>query len=177
MTYDSADHCQRAVGYLELGMADDAWDELSVLPPECDEVTPVKQLRVEVLGRLGRWREAADLCLPMLEREPAEIFWWIQGAYAQRRADSIEAAELILRRALAHHPPDLILLYNLACYACVQGRMEEATDFLNQAILGNPESIIPMALKDEDLVPLRAWVRHRESELRNCELPALPPKP
>jgi len=177
VTYDSADHCQRALGYLELGMAEDAWDELAALPTEFGELKPVKQLRVEILGRLKRWGEAAELCLPMLESEPSELFWWIQGAYTVRRSESIEAAELILRRALAHHPPDNLLLYNLACYACVQGRMEEARDFLNQAILGNPETVVPMSLKDEDLVALRPWILKREAELRSAALPILPPLP
>lgn len=177
MTPDTAATCQRALGFLELGMTEDAWNEMSELPAAHDEHSPVRQLRVEILGRMGRWGDAAALCLPMLEKEPGEIFWWIQGAYAQRRAHSIEAADAILRGALAHHPPEGIVLYNLACYACVQGRMEEAKDFLNRTIHTDPEHIIAMALKDEDLIPLRPWVIQREAELRASSFEYLPPKP
>lgn len=140
-------------------MPQDAWEELAGLPAESGGFSPVKRLRVEILGRLERWQEAVDLCLPMTEQEPGDSFWWVQGAYAQRRARSIADAEKVLRDALLHLPPDGLVLYNLSCYACVQGRLDEARDWFERSIVGEPKTVIAMALLDPDLEALHPWIR------------------
>lgn len=177
VTHDAASTCQRALGFLELGMPQDAWEELGELPAEIAETSPVIQMKVEVLNRLKRWQDAAELCRPMIEREPGELFWWIQRAFSLRRSESIESAEAVLRSALVHHPPEGVLIYNLACYACVQGRLDEARDFLGRSISGDPDTIIRMALQDPDLAALRPWVEDLREDHRRNRIPPLPPKP
>ena len=86
-------------------------------------------------------------------------------------------AEEVLRRALVHHPPEGVLIYNLACYACVQGRMDEARDFLGRSISGDPDTIIRMALRDPDLAALWPWVEELREDHRRNRIPPLPPKP
>ena len=49
--------------------------------------------------------------------------WWINLAYSVRRIESIEKAEAILLRAREIHPESAIIAFNLACYACVGGRI------------------------------------------------------
>ena len=63
--------------------------------------------------------------------------WWISLAYALRRTESIEKAEAILLRAQAIHPKVAMIAFNLACYASVTGRMEEAKERL-----GKPSNLI-----------------------------------
>lgn len=158
MPFTVANTCQRALGYLELGMAEDAWEELRELPREADDLKEVRQLRVETLVRLQRWEDGAALCIPMLDKEPGEVFWWIQGAYCERRARTIEGAERILRSALMFHPADSIILYNLACYACVQNHLEESKKLLEHALALSGDDILVMALKDDDLGALHSWI-------------------
>jgi Flp pilus assembly protein TadD len=58
----------------------------------------------------------------------------ISLAYALRRTESVEKAEAILLRAQAIHPQVAMIAFNLACYASVAGRMEEAKERLRHAI-------------------------------------------
>jgi len=154
--------CQRAAGYLDLGMPEEALIELDGAPLGSPALL---HLRVEVLFRMKRWDEAALLCLPMLEKEPAEPAWWIQAAYAVRRAESMEAAEPILQAALKRHPSECLISYNLACYACVQGRHEEARDLLARAASADPAQVIKMAQNDPDLLGILPWILDRAAKI------------
>jgi hypothetical protein len=50
---------------------------------------------------------------------------------------------------------DPIMRYNLACYECQLGRLEQAKNWLEKAFtLGDPKKIKLMALQDPDLEPL-----------------------
>ncbi len=147
--------CRRALGFLELGMPEDAIAELDELSVSSSLAL---HLRVDALFRLKNWEEASAICLPMTEQEPSDPGWWIQAGFAQRRARSIESAETILRKALRHHPRHGLILYNLACYACVQDRPEEARALILQAIEVDPAPVLAMAKKDPDLLAIRPWL-------------------
>ena len=164
MTDDIDSACRRAMGFLELGMPDDAIAELDELSVSSSLAL---HLRVDALFRLKNWQEAADICLPMVEQEPSDPGWWIQAGYSQRRARSIGEAELILRKALRHHPRHGLILYNLACYACVQGRPEEARELMEKAIAIDPEQALAMAGKDPDLATIRPWILEQQSARRS----------
>jgi predicted Zn-dependent protease len=150
--------CLRASGYLELGMPDEALAELDAAPQAS---SAVMHLRVEALFVLGRWSEAAVICLPMLQREPGQPAWWIQAAYALRRSRTLAEAEVVLQAGLQQHPHDLLINYNLACYACVQGRHAEARELLEQALRASRAEVLRMAVKDPDLLALRPWLREQ----------------
>lgn len=151
------------MGFLELGMPDDALAELDELSVGSSLVL---HLRVDALFRLKNWQEAAAICLPMVEQEPSDPGWWIQAAYSQRRARSIGEAEVILRKALRHHPRHGLILYNLACYACVQGRPDEARGLMKQAIAIDPEQALAMANTDPDLAAIRPWIFEQQAARR-----------
>ena len=139
-------------------MPEDALAELEEMPGGAAGLSPALHLKVDALFRLQQWAAAAEICLPMLEKEPSDPAWWIQAAYAKRRASSIEEAELILRSGLQGHPRHALMLYNLACYACVQGRSEEACHFLSRSFAEDAESMLVMATGDPDLAPIRPWI-------------------
>lgn len=150
--------CLRATGLLELGLPEEALEELNELTAEHRESSIAIHLRVDALFRLKKWAEAAALCVPKLEAEPGDPGWWIQAAFATRRAECVERAEPILRRALEHHPRHGLILYNLACYACVQDRTEEARQLLEAAAGEDTDLYLKMAEADPDLAAVRSWV-------------------
>jgi hypothetical protein len=52
-------------------------------------------------------------------------------------------------------PKEYIIRYNLACYACQLGNLEEARHWLKKAIeMADPKEVKLMALNDPDLKPL-----------------------
>ena len=67
---------------------------------------------------------------------------------------------MILRSAAAVFPRNKLIPFNLACYACQMGRLEEAQEWLDRAFeAGGRKTMKAMALEDEDLRPL--WDRIR----------------
>ena len=94
---------------------------------------------------------------PLLITPPETAGWWISLAYALRRTESVEKAEAILLQAQAIHPKVAMIAFNLACYARLTGRMEEAKERLRHAIELDKD-IRGLALDDEDLKPLWDWI-------------------
>ena len=74
-------------------------------------------------------------------------------AYATRRADSIQGAKRILLNAESRFPKEAIIKYNLACYCCQLGEIENAKDYLKEAFEID-STWRSQALDDEDLRPL-----------------------
>ena len=53
-------------------------------------------------------------------------------------------------------PEDPIMRYNLACYECQLGRLEQAKNWLQKAFeVGDSKELKLMALTDPDLEPFR----------------------
>jgi len=100
---------------------------------------------------------ASAVASHLVKVEPEEAGWWISLAYATRRCESIEKAETILLRASELHSDNALIEFNLACYASVTGRLEDAKTRLRHAIELDKE-IRRVALDDEDLRPLWDWI-------------------
>jgi Flp pilus assembly protein TadD len=77
--------------------------------------------------------------------------------YAKRRCEGIESAEAILLRARQLHHDNAMIEFNLACYASVTGRLEEAKARLRRAIELDTQ-FQRLAIDDEDLLPLWDWI-------------------
>jgi tetratricopeptide (TPR) repeat protein len=150
---DDLRHLTAAQGYVELGMHCDAEAELEEIEPEVRHVPEVLQVRVDIYHALKKW----DLLQPVAKKlalfDPQNSQWWISWAYATRRVDSIEAARLILVNALEAISNEAMIHFNLACYECLLGNVEEARSRLTKAITLDSELRL-MALQEKDLEPL-----------------------
>ena len=129
-----------------------------------EEIEPEEKTRNEVLGArvnlymaAKKWDMAAAVASHLVKVDPETAGWWISLAYALRRTESVENAEAILLRAQAIHPEVAMIAFNLACYASVGGRIEEAKERLQHAIKLDKD-IRGLALDDEDLRPLWDWI-------------------
>ena len=150
-------HVLASSGYLELGMLDDAALALEEIEPEDKTRTEVLGARVALYITAKKWDMAAAVASHLVKVEPENEAWWINLAYSVRRSEGIEQAEAILLRAQAIHPKVAMIAFNLACYASVTGRMEEAKERLRNAIELDKD-IRGLALDDEDLKPLWDWI-------------------
>ena len=143
-----------AVGYLNLGMPQEAWNELEDIDAKDRARPEVLKVRVEVCRALKQWEMMAEVSNHLRKIEPDEVGHALDQAHAARRFKSeVEAAE-ILSTALSRYYDDALVRYNLACYWCVMGRVEEARDMLETACKKD-ESLRELAETDEDLVGLR----------------------
>lgn len=139
-----------AVGYFQLGMIDDALEQLESLPPEQHDNEQVVELRIEIYRHLGKWESARIDAEAMAKRNPKNAGWWISWAYALRREKSVEEARKVLWEALRLHPDELMISYNLACYASVLGELDEARRLLKR-VFSEDADFRAMAVEDPDL--------------------------
>jgi Flp pilus assembly protein TadD len=146
-----------ASGYLQLGMTAEAAKELARVPDEfrSEPAVLVARLQVEIVA--GHWTKAAELGARLTTLAPDQAQSWISWAFAVRRSKGIEPAREILQKALRLHRQEPTIIYNLACYACQLGKVDEARELLEETFAMGPE-MRAMALEDEDLEPLREWI-------------------
>lgn len=150
-----------ARGYSGLGMYDAALGELEGLPIDDKEGNG---LRVEILHAAKDWRKLRLAAAILVEHEPDEVGWWVSLAFATRRCVSIEEARKVLLRAETTHGEEAIVQFNLGCYACQLGALDEARDRVKRAIVANRE-FVEIARRDSDLAPLR----EHDPEFPKCE--------
>lgn len=142
-------------GYLGLGMVKEAAAEFEHLSATERDTTPALALRVAILQEQQDWTGLRDACIELVRRTPEDPGAWITWAYAVRRAETIDAAEEILRIAETKHPGEATIKFNLGCYACLLGDLAEARRRVDQAIALD-KNFRQLAATDPDLAPLRA---------------------
>jgi tetratricopeptide (TPR) repeat protein len=158
-------HLRAAIGWLELGDASEAGEEIARITPANLEHPLVLKARWQICAAGQRWNAALPVAERMVEIAPDEAENWIQRAYTLRRAQGagLQRAWDALMPALKRFPREPIIPFNLACYAAQFGRSDEALEWLQQAMdLAEDRGLIRnMALSDKDLESVwekvRAW--------------------
>ena len=153
MSFESLRQIHAANGYCELGMWQDAWDELESLPPEDRGTLPVAVMRVEILKSMKRWESAAILAESLVGKGAQVGGLYLSGAYAIRRARSLPEAKAFLLKGEDLLKDQAVWWYNLACYDCQLGDLDAAKARLGGAFEID-RSFRLKALEDEDLKPL-----------------------
>jgi len=143
-----------ANGYRILEMFEDAERELEKIPAEEQLDDDPLRLKVALFQDFGKWQDMREAAAQLKDRHPEETGWWIAEAYATRRCLSIEQAREVLMAGVERHPEEPCIQYNLGCYACVMGEIDEALTHVRKAIAIDP-SYSKMAMEDEDLEALR----------------------
>ena len=124
-------------GYLYLGMAGEAMQELDAVAPAEQEAPLVLLARIRVLLHMRRWSEAEELSGKAALLHPDEDEFTVQRAFAlhqQRKGGQavevlLEAPEWIRRTGILH--------YNLACYEARLGDLVTARQCIDAAIKMN----------------------------------------
>lgn len=79
---------------------------------------------------------------------------YLKRAYGRRAAGHVEEGVAILADGLERYPDDATILYDLACYESLAGRLDDALVHLRRS-LELDGSLRPLAGSDTDLDPLR----------------------
>jgi len=139
-----------ADGYLYLGLADEALEEIENTPDTELSQPEVQLARNRVLLHLGRWQEVENLAAEAIKSFPDREEFTVQRAFAlhkmkkgEEALDVIEAAPDWIRRTGIIH-------YNLACYEAQLGDKRKARQCINLAIQLN-EAMRKNAKADPDL--------------------------
>lgn len=150
-------HLEAASGWLGLGLPNDARAELSRISSANQSHPDVLEVRWELFARETNWSDALQTAGQLVATAPDRASGWLHQAYAMRRAPGggLRPAWEVLLPAAKLFPDEPTIFYNLACYACQMQRLDEARDWLQQAVaIGGKEQIKCMALADDDLQPL-----------------------
>jgi predicted Zn-dependent protease len=155
-------HLLAASGWLELGCASDALAELRSLSPGNLNHPDVLELQWLVQADLKDWSAALETAVRLVEIAPRRPAGWLHRAYALRRVPEggLQLAWDSLLPACEKFPKEPVIPYNLACYACQMGQLATSRKWLKRALRSDKnDAIRKMAMKDEDLEPLRGEIR------------------
>jgi len=152
-----------ASGWLDLGCAADALKELDGLSAKHLRHPDALELRWLIQAELKDWTAALETAVQLVETAPNRPAGWLHRAYALRRVPKggLQLAWDCLLPAQGEFPKEPVIPYNLSCYACQMGRLDESRKWLKLALQEDKNDVIrTMALKDEDLRKL--WDEIRE---------------
>jgi tetratricopeptide (TPR) repeat protein len=154
-----APQLRAAEGWLELGLAKEALLELENVPEPRRHHPVALALLWRAHSELGNWRECVIAADELVQREPENPSGWIHRSYALHELKRTQKAADLLEPALAKFPKEELIPYNLACYACQLGKVDEAKALLEIAFKrGDWKTIKKRALEDSDLAPLREYL-------------------
>jgi len=153
-------HLNAAQGWLELGDARSAIEEIGRLSIPQQLHPDVLAVRWEICAHEKKWAEAHTLAQMALDLEPDLPGPWIQRSYALHELKLTEDAYECLAPAAERFPEESTIAYNLACYCCQLGQDARAMEWFARARAnGDAERLTAMALNDPDLAPLRAAIQ------------------
>src|SRR5262249_39331662 len=128
-------------------------DQLENIDPFNRAAPEVLAVRIAVYQGLKKWELMREVSKRLADFQADHVQWTISYAFATRRAESINAAKQILLNAEARFPKAAIIKYNLACYCCQLGEIDNAKSYLQKAFEID-STWRSQALDDEDLKPL-----------------------
>ncbi|MDB6078344.1 MAG: hypothetical protein JWO82_2091 [Akkermansiaceae bacterium] len=143
-----------ALGWLELGLPEEALTELTTLSARERMRRHALELRLLAEMEAQRWNAAADTGRLLCMKEPKEARFFIHAAYCLHETGDTLAARDWLMKGPAALMNDPLFHYNLACYLAVLGERKRAKTHLDRAFELD-ESLKETAQADTDLEALR----------------------
>ncbi len=156
-------HFLRAAhGWLDLGNPAEAAAELARISPDRALHPDVLEARWRICAAERSWEQALAVARELVQVAPDDPTGWVDQSYALHELKRTAEARAVLLPQVRAFPRVSIIPYNLACYACQLGDLDEARRWLQRARnLRSKEEIQRLALRDPDLQPLwdeiRSW--------------------
>jgi tetratricopeptide (TPR) repeat protein len=151
-----------AEGWLMLDNPREAEAEFLRIQPNLREDPDLLELQWSIQASAKNWDQAVITAQAIREKDPERSFGWIHLAYSIRRQASGGLADAwkVLRPAFDRFPQEGLIAYNLACYATQLCQLDDARQWLQRAMdLWGKDKTKFMALKDDDLAPLRDEIK------------------
>ncbi len=113
------------------------------------------EVRWQIYAKARKWDAALDIASALIQLAPEHPLGWVHRSFCLHELNRSAEARDNLLRVVDKFPEDPIMRYNLACYECQLGRIEQAKHWLEKAFeIGDPRKLKLMALDDPDLEPL-----------------------
>lgn len=150
-------HLEWAKGWYLLGNLKEANAELDRLPVDLRLHPDVLEVRFAIYSRSQKWDACMDIAAAMLGIAPDRPTAWINSAIVLHALKETTAAWNTLYNVMERFPKMPLIPYNLACYACVLGRMDDSLKMLERAVAIGGKEMETMAREDPELQPI--WTR------------------
>ena len=138
----------------------EARHELRGIRPENRRHPEVLQVRWRIYAAAHKWRACLSAAQALVIAAPESPFGWVHRSFALHEMHRTREAFELLLPAAQQFSKDFIIPYNLACYACQLGRLDEAWAWYQRARgLTEAEIVEAMALEDKDLQPIWNKIR------------------
>lgn len=149
-------HLQAVQGWLELGNYQEASEELAKISPDQQHHPDVLEAGWHVCAAAKRWEASIEIANTLIQVQSERPLGWIHRSYSLHELKRTQEAYDKLLPVVNLFPEEYVIPYNLACYSCQLGKMDEASQWLEKAAqTGDPAQVKMMALADPDLAPLR----------------------
>jgi tetratricopeptide (TPR) repeat protein len=146
----TARRIEHATGFLALGLLNEASDEFEAIEGP-DRLSPeVMSVRCDLYVAAKNWDLLFAVARELTRSRPADEKGWIHAGIALRKLDRVAEARAVLLEAEPMHRARAFLHYNLGCYHCLLGEMDEARDRVRRACRIDAE-FKKAALDDLDL--------------------------
>lgn len=148
-------HFEASIGWLELGNPTEALLELARIAPDLAEQPQVLEVKWQAFARLDHWERSLPVAQTFCQVAPSIPQGWLHQAVSLYRLNRTQEAWDLLRPMADRFPRSWIVSYDLSCYACQLGRLDEGRLWLKKAFtLGNAHEVQALALADPDLKSL-----------------------
>ncbi len=147
---------EAAVGYFELGMADEALQELDTLPPDDQREDEVLEFRFVLNQHLGRWEAASHCCEALCRSQGADAERFIAWATCLFELGEVAACKIALQQAPPSARTHALWNFHMACYEAILGRCDAAIGHIEAALAIDPatRSIIAQNTNLAPFLPL-----------------------
>ena len=143
-----------AQGYCELGMFDDAMQELKTLPKAAQKEAAALEMRLAIQMQSKRWKDALKTADELCELHPDLSAGFIHSAFCLHELGrTSDARDRLLSGPPAMHK-EATFHYNLACYECILGNLDLARLHLEKSVELD-KKFRDFAKRDPDLQALR----------------------
>ncbi|HWX20490.1 MAG TPA: tetratricopeptide repeat protein [Candidatus Binatia bacterium] len=148
-------HLDAAQGWLGLGNHVEANAELEKISPGHKRHAEVLKVKWEICAAARKWEAALESAATLIQLDPEDPLGWVHRSYALHELKRTAEARDNLLRVVDKFPISATMRYNLACYECQLGRLEQAKEWLEKAFqVGDARRMKSAALEDPDLKPL-----------------------
>lgn len=146
---------EAAVGYFELGLAEEALRELDTLPADDQREEDVLELRFVLNQHLGRWEAASHCCEALCRCQGADVDRFIAWAACLHELGEVASCKVAMQQAPPEARRHALWNFHMACYEAMLGRCKSAVGHMEAALAIEPATRSMIALNSH-LAPLLA---------------------
>jgi Flp pilus assembly protein TadD len=149
-------YLRAAEGWLMLGDPQEARLEMQGIGESFARQPDVLEMHWRVSAALKQWIAALEIAQRLVELAPDRSLAWIHQSYTLHELQQTDEAWTLLLPVAERFPEEPTIAYNLACYACQLGMLQDSRHWLRKAArMASRDEILSSALSDPDLAPLR----------------------